>query len=491
MSTRRRGWYSNNNFSKNIKDYIVPIIWWILILFLIWSLFFKKAPEKIDTENQVWILITKDADSKATISYTWWNKKDVEDGAKLFKWEKITVASWRVKINNEDFSFNLNKLWELKYLEGWDFGFYSGEAWLDTKSAMNLNMNFAKLKISEGSHISLSQNELISTIYVISWKVEVSNLKWRSTILSSMDKLEVSKDDASNEKVDFSIKKEPISESFIKSDWFMLNNWDSYISINTWTTEESSTGTTSTTSTWETIKTNESFSWKSKYITFSNLLDESNVSSSSILVSWAYDVEEVSKIELNWKIATLNPQTWTFRIEWISVPNKSNDLVFKVFNKDEDLKEKFVYTVYYDSWVNNNSNNNSSSSSIDSWFKVSTFDVDGTKFSFTSPTTSSTYTSYEDFITIRGYVSASWITTVLVNDFKLNSFDWRNWRYHARTDYGNLANWTNVYEIKYFSWNDLVYKNYFTIIKKSWASQKNIKNNTEENTSSWTWRTAD
>ena len=276
-----------------------------------------------------------------------------------------------------------------------------------------------------------------------------------------MEKIEIARELASDEKADLELKKQPIDSFFTKSSWFTVNNGESYVnSSNTGSTDDktwtwSATWSTKTW-TWKTIKSKSgaAISWKSKLLTFSNLLDESNVSSNPISVSWAYDTEEVAKIEVNWKIATLNPETWTFKVEWVSVPNKSNDLVFKVFNKDEELKEKFVYTVYYEAWA---SWTNWWNSWNDSTFKVNTFEVDGSKFAFTSPTRESTYTTFEDFVTIRGYVSATWIDKVSVNDFVLKSFDWKNWRYHARTDYGNLANWTNVYEIKYFSWETMVY----------------------------------
>ncbi|PZM85717.1 hypothetical protein DLH72_01465 [Candidatus Gracilibacteria bacterium] len=488
MTTRRRGTYSNRkSFSNNIKDYIVPIIAGILILIIIYSFFKGNDKVVVNNENQTGISITRDSDSKATIFYTGGNKKELEDGMELFKGEKITVSAGRIQLKDSKASFNLNKLGELKYLENGDYSLYSGEVWIDTESPINLEMRFAKLKIKEKSHISLSQNEVNSTIHVVSGNVEVSNLSGKSTILTQKEKIEMSREEYSNEKVDLSIKKEPLNDYFLKSDWFLLNNGENYLSNDG--EKETQTGTTVSTGKTESINSEKLFTGKSKYITFSNLLDESNVSSSSIVVSGAYDVEEVSKIELNGKVAILNPQTGTFKIEGVSVPNKSNDLVFKVFNKDEDLKEKFVYTVYYESGTG--SLNQGSS---DSGFKVNTFDVDGSKFAFTAPTTASTYSTYEDFITIRGYVSATGIDSVTVNDFKLNSFDGKNWRYHARTDYGNLANGTNVYEIKYFSGGNLVYKNHFTIIKKSNQSSNqntNLNNKVENTEETFTGRTAD
>lgn len=469
MSTRRRTWYSNNKtFIKKIKDYIVPIVWFFLIVFLVYFCVKKPSTDVSSTENQVGISITKEADSLAYIFYQN-SKKELEEWMSLYKWERIKVSEWRVKISNENLSFNIKKLWDLSYLKDWNFSLDSWDVWIDANSPISLDMKFAKLKISWDSHISISQNEVNSTIYVISWTVEVSNLVWKNTILSSKEEIEVARSDASNEKIDLSTKKKPISELFLKSDWFILNKWADYVW--TWTTEESSTWTISTweTSTWNLNKPLIS-NWKSKYLTFSNLLDESNVSSSVISISWVYDTEEVWKIEVNWKTAVLSADVWTFKIEWIPVWAKENDLVFKVFNSDEDLKEKFVYTVYNDSWSELTNSSNNINNSWEWWANV--FNVDGSKFSFTSPTAASTFTTYDDFVTIKWYVTAKNINKVEVNWLKLKSFNGTTWRYHATSDYWNLSSWTNVYEIKYYSWDNLIYKNYFTIIKKEWSSSK-------------------
>ena len=65
----------------------------------------------------------------------------------------------------------------------------------------------------------------------------------------------------------------------------------------------------------------------------------------------------------------------------------------------------------------------------------SNFDVDASLFTFTAPTTWATYTTYEDFVTIRWLVKHEWIDTVTVNDFTLSSFNGSTWRYHARDIY--------------------------------------------------------
>lgn len=478
MSRRRASYSQNNSFSKGLKDYIVPIVWGILIIFLVYFCFKKDTTVVPSKENQVWINITKEADSSATIFYLNQTKKELEDNAKLYKTERILVSSWRVKVNNEDVSFNLNKLWELTYLENGDFSVSSGEVWIDTKNSVNVDMKFAKLKISKDSHLSVSQNEVNSSINVVSWTVEVLNLKWKNTVLSANESLDVWRAEASDEKIDLSLKKWKLSDIFLTWTWFTLNNWKDYLVSNK--TEENSTWWTES-STWETEKAKISTdSWKSKYLNFSNLLDESNVSESQIIVSWAYDTEVISKIELNWLVAKLNSETWTFRIEWVNVWQKVNDLVFKVFDKDEELKEKFVYTLYNDSWsevISWNTVNNSTDTSDSS----NVFSADGTKFVFTAPSTSWTYTTTEDFVTIKWSVSAQNIDRVTVNGAQLKSFNWKTWRYHAAFQFGTLKNWTNQYEVRYFSNWELVYKNIFTIVKKDNSKKAAVSNNAEVN----------
>ena len=96
-----------------------------------------------------------------------------------------------------------------------------------------------------------------------------------------------------------------------------------------------------------------------------------------------------------------------------------------------------------------------------------TYDLDATNFKFSLPDTSWKFITYDDFVTIKGSVPASTVSKVVINDYKLNSFNWTTWRYHARTDYNNLKEGTNIYEVKYF-WLDwsLIYTNHYTIIKK-------------------------
>lgn len=474
-TNRRRG---GSKFKKTIRDYIVPIIGGVLVLVLLIFLFKGgDGEEKRNPENQVGIEVSFDSEwSEATLVYPWDRKKDMEADTFLYKWEKVIVKQWSVTIRDgTSLDFRVNKLWELKFLENWDYEVSSWEVWLNTEIPVNVNMNFVSLKVDPKSHLSMSQNEMWSTVYLISWYVEVSNLSGKTTVLAPWEKITVTRTDASKKDLDMALLKENIDQFFLKWEWYIMNKGSSFENLDweEWWIED-------ITWTWSTNKPNSSWttSWsKNEYLSFNNLIDASNVSSSSINITWTYSNDEIYKITVNWKEAVLNKEEKTFKIENVNTSKYENDLVFKVMDDANDVLSKFVYTVYYNSWTNPSS----SSSSSSSWgYNTQIYDVDGSKFVFTSPTSANTYTSDETFITIRWKVDQSWITSVTVNDYKLSSFNWSTWRYHASTDNNNLAIWTNVYEIKYYSWDTLVYTNYYTIIRKESLPKQ------EESSETWT-----
>jgi len=82
-------------------------------------------------------------------------------------------------------------------------------------------------------------------------------------------------------------------------------------------------------------------------LTFSNLVDESNVSSPLINISGSYASEDISSIIVNGKKATINKTSKTFKIDNVDVSNKENDLVFRVYDDSNDIISRFVYTIYY------------------------------------------------------------------------------------------------------------------------------------------------
>ena len=444
---------NRGGITKDLKDYMVPIIWLILIIVLVFSIFSWDDNEinKINKENQIWLELKLDSSSTdGVIVFPWDNKEKLKWDTTLYKWEKVIIKDGSISLSLPTiWDLRLNKLWELKYWDKWDLFLFSSDLWINSKSKVNLNMRYAKVSVWNNTNISFSQNEVGSTIYLISWYAEVSNLVWESTVLASWQKITISRLDTSKEDLDLSILKEELWDYYKKTDWFLKNNWNLYLKVENNNNE----------STW-TIKKSRSNTYE--VISFNNLIDESQVSSSSINISWNYynDNWNIESITLNWKEAILNKENNTFKFEWISTWKKINDLVFRIYDDFWDTLDKILYTVYYDSWTNISKN-------WAWWFTVETYDVDWSKFTFTSPSATNSYTTYDNFVTIKWKVLQEWISSVTINDYKLKSFNWNTWRYHAKTISNNLKLWTNVYEIKYFNkdW-DLSYTNHYTIVMK-------------------------
>ncbi len=450
MSTRRRNGL-NSGMSKTLRDYLVPIIWLFLVVLLIFSFFSGESDndlsDTIKYENQVPLNIMLDTDiTEAYVIYPWENKVKMDADKEIYKWEKILVKEWSVSINFLSvWDFKLNKLWELLYSEDWELYLNSSDLFINSNSDLIINMKYAKVLIWKNSTVSLSQNEMSSNVSLLSWNVEVRNLSWESSVLAKWQMISISRLEANSDDVDLSMNKTEIDDFFKSSDWFIKNNWAFYLSRSDVDEEDTQTGSTIIN------KTNNNL------ISFNNLTDESYVSSNMLNISWKYFDEDIVSISVNWIKSTLDSNTKTFNFKNISVSDSENDLVFKIYDDSNDLLEKFVYVVYY----------KSSTSSSNSVFQVVNYNVDWSQFTFTEPSSSSTFTTTTTFITIRWLVKAKWIDKVSVNDFVLSSFNGSTWRYHADVKYNNLQDWTNVYTVKYYDANwKIVYTNNYTIIKK-------------------------
>ena len=450
-STRWR----KNSFLKNLKDYSVPLIWLFLILVLIFSLFWWWD-DRVDenTENRVWVdLVLDSSDTDLSIEYSGWNKENYTSWMQLYKWEKIIVKEWSVSVTFPlSWDFRLNKFWELKYNDDWTFNLEAWDLWLNIKDNTSIAMRYANLDILEWSVVSLSQNEVESNIYVLKWVVEISNNWWQKTVLWNWQKISISRNDAAKEDIDLSLLKDDIDDNFKNDDWYIKNNWDFYLlssSEETWTWKINTPNLTNS------------------LISLENIRDEMTSDTSSLGVDWFYVWDQIAKITLNWVLADLDEENNTFSFSDISLTKKTNDLVIKVFDDANDILWKYVYTVYYNWWVNNNVSNPNTSW----WFKVINFKANPSDFKFTAPSTTWLFTTYDAFVTIRWNVSAEWVSYVTVNDYRLSSFNWTTWRYHASSDNNNLEEWTNIYKINYYSedWT-LLYTNNFTIEKKVWTS---------------------
>lgn len=449
-----------NKVNKTIKDYLIPIAGIIIVLIILFSIFSgwddsSDSTDKTNTEISATDLVVNldDPESEAYILDEKEEKKLISSNAKIKPLEKLVVKDWSVTIENETlWSMKLNKMWELELDKKWVMKLNSSDLWIEAKKGFSIDTMYSKIRISAWSVVSINQNEILSTVYVISWSAEVSNLVWKKTLLGALQKLIISNQDASNEEVDLALSKDNLDEFFKSSEWYTKNNWDSYMSwsllSNSWSTNTSS------------------WSLLDGTIELNDLRDEMVMSSSKIAISWKYSNDFVSYITLDWVKAKLDTLNKTFSFWTYTLTKKENDLVFKLFDTDGNVISKIVYTFYYN-WAIIQEDSNISVNETPKTIETTSrnYQVDGSKFLFTAPG-SSPYTTTETFVTIR-WQTPSGISKVIVNWHALSSFNWSTWRYHANSDSDNFKDWTNVYEVKYY-WDNwkLVYTNSFVIIKK-------------------------
>lgn len=450
--------YRKQSLKNTFKDYMVPIIGGFLILILIYSFFRWDSPESNSTviENQIWYqVIFRDINTAALIEYETGKKEEILNNTEIFKWEKLIIKEGIASVNIWSTSIKLNKLWELKLnQDGW-YSLFSSDAWFSGSSPLSINLRYGNVTTQGGSILSLSQNEVSSTVYVVSGTAQVSNLSGQSTLVGKWQKISIPRADASKDDIDISLLKSDFDNYFLWSDWFLENDGPNLLSQTEETTTEETTS-------------------EGGYISFSGLRDEMRVDTSSIDISGTILNEEVQKITINNIDVSINEDDNTFSLENIILNKEINDLVVKIYDINGILLSKEVYTVNTSNISSISSESTSPqqnwSSNINSW--GTTYNIDATQFWFTAPSTTGKFSTVGSEITIRGITTASGITKVEVNGFELSSFNGSTWRYHAFSRFDTLADGTNQYKVDYFgeNWN-IVYTDYFTIVKKEAGSE--------------------
>lgn len=460
MSNRR----NNNKVTKNLKDYAVPLIWLVIILIIVFNIFSWGSSETktiesiVQNENTSWLSLSFDASLDADIINNWWNTKVSESNKNLSKWDKLRVNSWNLLIDFPSvWKLNLDKNWELEYTKNWEISLDSSYLWINTIKSLNVKMKYANVSIWENSTVSLDQNEVGSTVYLLNWTVNVSNLVWKNIVLEKWEKITIQEKMSSSQDVDLSFEKWLTKDYFEWTEWYSKNNGDLYMNVS-WSLDLNLTSTWELTWSWEeNTKINNS---SDELIVVDNpTWDEAFSETSTIDIEWTILDENIAEITINWIKTKINKETNKFSLKNFWLDKKTNDLVYKVFNENKDVLWKYVKTIYYQWWQDD--------SVSTTWFNVENFSVDALEFKFTRPSSEWIYTTYEDTVSIYWETPKGIIKKVRVNWYQLKSFNWSSWRYHASIANNNLKEWSNVYEIKYYwEWDKLVYKNTFTIIKK-------------------------
>ncbi len=469
---RRRQASHFQAFQQTVKDYFVPLAGWIIILLLIYN-FMSKGNDAItnggDNENQTPTdIVFESVDTEAYIEYPGDVREKITDATNLYKGETIIVKEGNVELIAPDATnINLNKIAELKIENDGSYSLFSSDAWFNLASDTNIAMRYANIQSPTNSVISLTQNEAGSTIYVLKGTAKVSNLGWVSTMLTKWQKVSVSRLNATKEDIDLAGEKKSIDSYFKWSDWFIANNGPKILA------EEDSQDTQENTE--DFTSSGALVGAKNQYIAFATLSDEMSVSVSSMNIAWEILDDTVSAVTIQNQPTVIDTTDKTFGINDVSLPSSTNDIVIKIYDGNNNILLKEVYTVYTSTPAETvTSDTSTASTEVETptgWHVnnqgTTTYDVDGNDFWFTAPSVTGKYTTTSPEVTIRGVTSAEWITTVEVNGFELSSFNGSTWRYHAFERFNTLEEGTNQYKINYYGADgNIIYSDYYTIIKE-------------------------
>ncbi len=461
--------------TKNIKDYIVPIITFGLIFILIYVAFSWGEWENTNTTTSTNIsennsnainIQLDDSDSKVSLIDENDKKTVITDWDSLNPGQSIMVEKWSISFSIPwEADFSLNKNGELKYEQNSKMNLISSALWVESQNDLEVDMKFGSIKIGKGSVVNLEQNEVSSTVYLLKWTAEVENLSWISTFLSQGKQIKISNKNASNDELDMVALKEDFDDYFKISDWYLKNNGSvallstSEDEINNSSLDEIDWENDTLSLTWSTQIKKPLIT--SNLLSFDSITDEGSVWTALTQISGSFTNDSIAWIEIQWTKAVINSENKTFTVASVDTSKQANDIIIKVYDAGENVIAKYLYTLYYSSGKTEN---------VADWFaKINTtpYPVNGADFIISIPTVKNGET-YLDENSMYGTVKNPDVASVLVNGFKLSTFNWKTFRYHAYKRFWTLGEWVNNYEIKYLwkDWN-VILKKYVSINKKT------------------------
>lgn len=470
---------------KSIKDYILPIISVVFILVLFISVLSWGGNDngnKVVNNSLVKLGLGSDT-TEAYLIWAKWSKDKIDSNiTNISQWEKIQVKEWVVNLELAwKMKMKLNKLWELTYNTDWSFKLESSDLWWEFEQEQKINLNYFEVTASVWSVINLAQNEVSSRVYVMKWFVTVKNLSWNTINVSAWNTLSLMMDESNNPSLDLKSKLETISDYVKTDDWFISNNASLYldnIETSTWSTTWSwNISGTGNISTWTTNDiTGNTTIWN--YINIEFPRDEYVSETSTINIKWTIIDSSIAKIAFDYDKASIID--WAFEVKNFELKAKTNDIVYRIYDQNDNLLKKWVITVYY---TNARAAKTETTSTNKFWLE--NYSLNASDFKFISPT-ENPYTTTDDVVMIEWRVPAKIVAKVVVNWFTLTKFTAYStyWKYFANAATDNLKEWLNLYKVEYYGaeWK-LLNSNVFTIIKKN----KELTSNSETWSTTWSW----
>lgn len=432
-------------------NWLVAIVTVTLVLITIKWLFWWG-----DEENGSYILITPRNESVVYISMSQASKNRIEWPSKLFATDKsVAVENWSAYWENDFVKLDLDKNTELTYKShswtGEILGMSKGRLWISAKNIpVLIELKHLSVLLDSGETAMVEQNNAYSIAYSIEWSIAISTKNNDSYQLAGGNRVMIGASDLINGTTDYPNLSGPIDESIMQNDIFKRNGGDVLL----WKLSISSsgmtilTGGTLHTSTWNT----------NHVIEITDPVDGSVSKSNTVTVIGKILSKEVKRVTINDKDASVSPVNESFILQNIPVEKDILNLVYKAYDSNNSLMEKWVVVVFWSKWAKDSQGRLESNS----------FPISNKDFKIVFPS-ENPYKTTDSLVKVQWSVPKDTVEYIVVNDYRLQKFipGSTTWYYYANTETKSMVDGINLYTINFYSSdNSLLYSQLFTIVKE-------------------------
>ncbi len=390
------------------------------------------------------------------------SKIRIDGPEKLFASDKsVSVESGGMaRAENDQMSIDIDGNTEVRYTSTSPtenaISITKWRAWVSSKTSPIVTQlkNFS-VRIQAGDIVFVEQNNAYSIAYSIKWLSLISTSRGTHT-LEPGNRIMIGASDLVSADPLASLAG-PIDENIMQNPIFIRNNGLDFLNQLNKIPQNGMTSSWSGNQPWEWTGSLNSNKWQ--YVVINDPLDGSIARGTTISVMGKILSREVKRITLNDKDASISPVNESFIFQWLPVEKDITNIVYKAYDANNSLLEKWVTVVFGQKWAKN-----SGVTLVPNNFPLSNKD-----FKITFPT-ENPYKTTDSLVKVQWSVPKDTVAYIVVNDYRLQKFIPNStvWYYYANTDTKSMVDGINLYTIKFYGADDsLLYSQLFTIVKES------------------------
>jgi hypothetical protein len=383
------------------------------------------------------------------------SKNRIEWTQKLFATDKsVSVESGWANAENEHMKIDLDKNTELTYIShtttGETIWVSKWRAWIVAKTLpVSVELKNFTFTVRPGTIGLVEQNNAFSIAYAITDILPVAT-QIGSYDLPAGSRIMIGSSDLVSWSTSLASLAGPIDESIMQNSLFLRNNGETLLQ------KISSSG--STISVWSGSTSSGNILSTTPVIEITNPADGTIAKTQAITVMGNILSKEVKRVTINDKDASVSPVNETFVMQDIAVDKDIMNLVYKAYDGNNSLMEKWVLVVFASRGAKENQ-----------WRLVSNnFPISNKDFRITFPT-ENPYKTTDSLVKVQWSVPKDVVEYIVVNDYRLQKFVPKStvWYYFANTETKSMVDGINLYTIEFYGANDsLLYSQLFTIVKE-------------------------